>query len=123
MDENGSFLKSIFKGLIISAILTLVLLLGLSLVMTMFELSEKAYNISYLVITILSLVIGAVIAAKSNENKGWLTGGTVGLLFFVFIYMLGSIVTGSFSFELVQLYKIGQYFMVGTIAGILGVNL
>ncbi|MGG7176458.1 TIGR04086 family membrane protein [Clostridium paraputrificum] len=121
--EEGKILKSVFKGLMGAVLLALILLLILSLIMTKFDLTEKVYSIVYVVITALSLVIGSVFAAKCNGRKGWLTGFLVGLMFFVCIHILGAIATGNISFDMAEMYKLGASITIGTIAGILGVNL
>lgn len=123
MEENRSFIKSVLKGLMGAILITFMLLLILSLVMIKFELSQKVYSISFVVITTLSLVLGSILAAKSNGSKGWLTGGVVGILFFIFIFILGGIIGGSFSFGISGLYRLGSCLIVGTVSGMLGINL
>ena len=123
MDENRSFVISVLKGWIGAVLLTFMLMLILSLAMIKFELNDNIYSIIFTVITVVSLVIGAVLAARNNGERGWLTGGIVGLLFFVFIFVFSSVINGSFAFDITQIYKLIGCFGVGTIAGILGINL
>ena len=123
MDENRSFVKSVLKGWIGAVLLTFMLMLILSLAMIKFELNDNICSIIFTVITVVSLVIGAVLAARNNGERGWLTGGIVGLLFFVFIFVFSSVINGSFAFDITQIYKLIGCFGVGTIAGILGINL
>ena len=123
MDENRSFVKSVLKGWIGAVLLTFMLMLILSLAMIKFELNDNIYSIIFTVITVVSLVIGAVLAARNNGERGWLTGGIVGLLFFGFIFVFSSVINGSFAFDITQIYKLIGCFGVGTIAGILGINL
>ena len=123
MDENRSFVKSVLKGWIGAVLLTFMLMLILSLAMIKFELNDNIYSIIFTVITVVSLVIGAGLAARNNGERGWLTGGIVGLLFFVFIFVFSSVINGSFAFDITQIYKLIGCFGVGTIAGILGINL
>ena len=123
MDENRSFVKSVLKGWIGAVLLTFMLMLILSLAMIKFELNDNIYSIIFTVITVVSLVIGAVLAARNNGEKGWLTGGIVGLLFFIFIIVFSSVINGSFAFDITQIYKLIGCFGVGTISGILGINL
>ena len=92
MDENRSFVKSVLKGWICAVLLTFMLMLILSLAMIKFELNDNIYSIIFTVITVVSLVIGAVLAARNNGERGWLTGGIVRLLFFVFIFVFSSVI-------------------------------
>lgn len=121
--ESVKFFKSIFKGLIASIIVTVICMIILSIAMTKFELSDKSYNIGYVAVTCLGLVIGAVIAAKITEKKGWLVGLLVGICFFGFLILLSFIVNGELVFTSTELYKLIGCIVVGTIAGMLGVNL
>ena len=123
MDENRSFVKSVLKGWIGAVLLTFMLMLILSLAMIKFELNDNIYSIIFTVITVVSLVIGAVLAARNNGERGWLTGGIVGLLFLVFIFVFSSVINGTFAFDITEIYKLIGCFGVGTIAGILGINL
>lgn len=121
--EKSKYVKTIFKGVMVSIILTMFLLLLLSFVMMTFELSEKNYNLAFAVITTIALSIGAVIASKFNERKGYLTGFMVGVMFFIFIFFLTSIINGGISLGRGELYSLSISIFIGTISGILGVNL
>jgi putative membrane protein (TIGR04086 family) len=120
---NTRYVKTIFKGVMISIILTMFLLLLLSLIMMKFELSESNYNLAFGVITTISLSIGAVIASKFNERKGYLTGLLVGLTVYIFIFFLTSIINGGIALSIKDVYSLLISLFVGTISGILGVNL
>ena len=91
--------------------------------MIKFELSDNVYSIIFVVISALSLVVGSVIAARTNEEKGWLIGAVVGVLFFIFMFVLDSVINGGFTFDVIQIYKLLICTVVGSIAGILGVNI
>ena len=121
--KETSFFKSLLKGIVISTIALLFMLVLLSIIMTKFDLTEKVYNIVYIVLTTLALVIGAVLSAKCNGRKGWLIGLFSGVIFYIVTYFLGGLVNGEFDFSTVQLYKIIGSAIIGTISGMLGVNL
>lgn len=121
--EDNQTMKSILKGFAGAILLALMLLLILALVMTRFDLTDKVYKVVSVVLTTTSLVVGAVFSAKSNGSKGWLIGLAVGFLFFIFIYILGAIVSGIIDFSMVQVYKFIGCIIIGTIAGMLGVNM
>jgi len=117
------FIKNICKGSIGAIVLSGVLLLILSIIMINFNISMLIYNIIYRIIVFGSLVVGAVVTAKGNEQKGWLSGVLVGLLFFLSVYIVGALVTGEWSVSLIILYRLIEYIIIAGIAGILGVNM
>lgn len=117
------FIKNIFKGAIGALILSGILLLILSIIMINFDIPKSIYNIVYRIIVIGPLVIGGVVTAKGNEQKGWLSGVLVGFLFFLGIYFLGSLVSGNWEFNEIIMYKLVGYVIISGIAGIFGVNM
>jgi len=121
--ERRKFIKNIFKGAIGALILSGILLLILSIVMINFNISKDIYNVVYRIIVIGSLVIGGVVTAKGNEQKGWISGAIVGVLFFFGTYILGALVTGECSVSGIISYRLIEYVIVAGIAGILGVNM
>ena len=121
--EKRKFIKNVFKGAIGAIILSGILLLILSIVMINFNISKDIYNVVYRIIVIGSLVIGGVVTAKGNEQKGWISGALVGVLFFLGTYILGALVTGEWSLSGIVSYRLIEYVIVAGIAGILGVNL
>jgi len=121
--ERRKFVKNIFKGAIGAMILSGILLLILSIVMMNVNMSKGIYGVVYRIIVIGSLVIGGVVTAKGNEQKGWLSGVLVGLLFFLGAYILGALVSGDWSSNPIILYRLIEYVVIAGIAGILGVNM
>ena len=121
--EKRKFVKNIFKGASGAMILSGILLLILSIIMINFDISKGIYGVVYRIIVIGSLVIGGVVTAKGNEQKGWLSGVSVGLLFFLGAYIIGALVSGDWSFNPMILYRLIEYVVIAGIAGILGVNM
>ena len=121
--DKGKYVKTIFKGVMVSIILTMFLLLLLSFVMMTIELSEKNYNLIFAIITMVALSIGALIASKFNEKKGYLTGFIVGIIFFIFIFFLRTIISGGITLGREEIYSLSISIFIGTVSGILGVNL
>ena len=121
--SETSFLKSILKGMVTAIIMMLFMLILLSIIMTKFDLTEKVYNVVYIVLTTISLVVGAVLSAKCNGRKGWLVGLVSGILFYGVTYLFGGLASGVFVFSSVQMYKLIGSAIIGTISGMLGVNL
>lgn len=122
MSEN-SFIRGIIKGTLISVISTLFLLVFMAILMVIFDFSPKVYNFAYEFIAAISLVFGSIVAAKINKRKGWISGLIVGVVFFIFIILLGSIINGRLYLSSVEGYKLLIILSLSTISGILGVNM
>lgn len=121
--EEKSCIHGITRGILISIITTFFLMIFLAIIMVIFDFSQGTYNYLYKFITMASLVLGSVVAAKVNERKGWITGFIVGLGFYFFIFLLSGVINGKISFTFDGYYSILIYVGVGTISGILGVNI
>lgn len=121
--ERRKFIKNVFKGSLGAMVLSGILLLILSIIMINYDISKGIYNVIYRIIVIGSLVIGGVVTAKGNEQKGWISGILVGVVFFVGSYIVGALFSGDWSFNQIILYRLIGYIIISGIAGILGVNM
>lgn len=115
--------KGIVRGFLVSVIMTFFLMILLAIIMVIFDFSESTYNYINKFITIGALVIGTFVGAKVNGKKGWITGIVLGILFFVFIVLLKSIIIGKISFVGKTFTTLLFYIGVSTVSGILGVNI
>ncbi len=111
---------SVIKGLMISLIVTLLFILGISFLLVSTSISESIIIPSIWVITALSLLIGTIIAIKKS---GMLYGGIVGMIYISLLYTLSSIVNGNFSLTSDSIILIFVSIISGGLGGIIGVNL
>ncbi|MBE6072572.1 MAG: TIGR04086 family membrane protein [Clostridium butyricum] len=121
--EKSKYLKSVCKGTIGSILLSLMGIVILSGMMTKFVFSEGTFNMLYVVISLIALSIGAIIGAKKNETKGWLVGFGVAIGYYLGLFILSSLLDGEVSFRLFELAKLSIAIVIGTLAGMLGINL
>lgn len=117
------FLKHTIKGVLYALAITIVLVLVFSIITTKFEFSESVNNIVTVVMTCLSLVIGAIIAAKSHGSKGWMLGFAVGAIYYIALYLLALIFGESAELGMYEFYRLLMSIGAGTLAGMLGINL
>ena len=68
-----------------------------------------------------SIVVGVFLFAEGE--KGWLKGGGTGLLFTALSYLAFSALGGSFTLSWLILLELFAAFLIGSISGILAVNL
>ena len=121
--ENSKYFKSVLKGTIGTIILSFIGIAILSLLMTKLVFSKGIFNMVYVIISLCSLSLGAIIGARKNEAKGWLVGFGVALGYYLVLFILASSFNGEITFKLFDLTKLGIALTVGTLAGMLGINI
>lgn len=121
-DNKNSFMN-IFKGIVLSFILTLVLLFIYSIILTYTSISENTIAPVIIVITIVSILIGSSISTTKIKKNGILNGGIIGLIYISFIYLISSIVQTGFGLNIYSIIMIAFSVLAGMIGGIVGVNI
>ena len=121
--ENNKYVKSVVKGTIGTIIFSFVGIALLSMLMTKLVFSKGIFNMIYVIISLCSLSLGAIIGAKKNEAKGWLVGFGVALGYYIVLFILSSSFSGEITFKLFDLTKLVIALAVGILAGMLGINL
>ena len=115
-------IKNIFKGIMISIIVTCILLLVLSAILTYTSVDENIIKPAIIIITGISILIGSSICNLKIKKRGILNGTIVGGTYLILIYVLSSILNSNFALNMgaVTIMLIGMG--LGIIGGILGVN-
>lgn len=121
--ENTKFFKSVLKGTVGTLVFSFIGVAVLSVLMTKLAFSKGVFNAIYVIISLCSLSLGAIIGAKRNESKGWLVGFGVALGYYLVLFILTSCFSGELAFKLFDLIKLAIALVVGTLAGMLGINL
>lgn len=121
--ENSKYFRSVLKGTVGTLIFSFIGIAVLSLLMTKLVFSQGIFNMIYVIISLCSLSLGAIIGAKKNESKGWLVGFGVAFGYYLVLFLLSSSFSGEITFKLFDLAKLGIALVVGTLAGMLGINL
>ena len=85
---ENNMIKNIFKGVGISFISTIILLLIYSCVLTFTNISENTMTTVISLITAISILIGSSIGNYKIKKNGLLNGGLVGGLYLLIIYLL-----------------------------------
>lgn len=117
------FFKNAIKGVLYALAIAIVLALIFSIVMAKVDFSEAVLNVIYVVISCVALVIGAIVAAKSHESKGWMIGLAVGTIYYIALYLIGIVFGGGAHFGMYEFYRLLMSIGAGTLAGMIGINL
>ncbi|NLL30142.1 MAG: TIGR04086 family membrane protein [Clostridiales bacterium] len=121
--EWENYFKSIFKGLIFALMATFLVTAILSLVMNNMTLPDGLFNIIYVVISCLALLIGTIVAVKTYGSKGWIIGLSVGCIFYISLYLIGILFGAEATLTGYDFIKFVLCILIGAFSGMLGVNL
>lgn len=122
MDWSNYF-KSVLKGVVWAIMITFLITAILSLVMNSVTLGEGVFNVVYVVISCLALVVGSLVAVKAHGSKGWIVGLAVGCMFYIALYIIGIIFGAEPTLGMYDFIKFALCVFIGLFSGMLGVNL
>lgn len=121
--ERGSNYLPAAEGVLRGFIITVVLLLLFAVTMTFTEVNESISSSFYLITTLLSIMYGTIYAVRKIKRKGWLVGIVVALLYLVVLYVVSVISGNSAVIGADRIWRFSLALAVGTLSGMLGINL
>ena len=110
------------KYSIVSFLLTIIFLIIFSLVLTYTEIQENTIEPVIIILSSISILICSFVTSKKIKSKGIITGGILGVTYFLLLYILSSIFNASFSLNMYSIIMMISCVITGMIGGILGVN-
>ena len=66
---------------------------------------------------------GSTISSRKIKKNGLISGGAIGLIYILFLYLASSICFAGFSFSIYSLIMLVVGIITGIIGGIIGVNI
>lgn len=121
--EWSKYFSNVAKGVLRSLIATMIFVVAISIVMSFSLLSVKTLSVTWVVVTCLSILLGAVYASRKNGEKGWIVGFGVGLCYFILILIVSAVFRGNMSFSVNDLWRGLLALAVGVLSGMLGINI
>ncbi len=106
-----------------SVLISVVLLLLASLVGTFVPLSEKMILIVVNIISVLSVFLSGIIASAIYKSKGLLFGAVAGIIYSIFVYILGAFIYKNFGITMNTFIGFIISVISGACGGVTGVNL
>jgi putative membrane protein (TIGR04086 family) len=111
------------EGVFRAAILTLIVLVVYSIITTYLPASMKVTSVFYIVITLVSVLYGAIFAAKKAGEKGWLMGILVAATYMLILYLVKVFGGGSTAIGMREIIRTALALGIGALSGMLGINL
>ncbi|GCD09641.1 TIGR04086 family membrane protein [Clostridium tagluense] len=121
--ENKIKFSCAAEGVFRASILTLIVLVAYSIITSYLTASMKVTSVFYIVITLVSVLYGSVYAAKKAGEKGWLMGIMVAAIYMIVLYLVKVVGGGSTSIGMREVVRMALALGIGTLAGMLGINL
>ena len=119
--QNGTLLN-ILKGVGISLIATVIMLIIFSIILTYTNINENVINPVIMIITAISILIGSSLGNVKIRKNGLINGGMIGAIYILIIYLISSILNWRFSLSVQSLIMIVIAIVFGILGGIIGVN-
>lgn len=121
--SNSNNIIKLVKGATIAIISTIVFLIIFSIILSYSKVQESTIPVITIIISSVSVLIGGSLTSSNIRKNGMITGGTVGIIYILVIYILSSIITKNFLLNTYSLIMIISSILLGGIGGILGVNI
>lgn len=122
VEKNNSTLIKIIKGLIISFLVTLVTILIFSIILTYTNISESVIPTVIIVLTSVSILVGAIISMKKMSKNGLINGAIIGGTYVILLYIISSSLNVGFALNGYTIGMIIAGIISGIIGGIIAVN-
>lgn len=121
VNKNKTIIN-ILKGVGISLITTVILLIIFSILLTYTNIQENVIKPVIMIITSISILIGSSFENIKIKKNGLINGGIIGTIYIIIIYLISSILNWKFSLNLQSIIMIVTAIIFGTLGGIIGVN-
>ncbi|WP_234119382.1 TIGR04086 family membrane protein [Clostridium hydrogenum] len=123
MGKNARIFISASFGILRAFILTLVIILIFAFISTKIHFSEGITNAVILISTLLSIMYGSIYSSRKSGEKGWLNGLLVGMFYIIIFYIISIICGSNSQLEARDVIRVVLALVVGTLSGMLGINI
>lgn len=123
LGKLSNFWIGVIKGSLWSVSLTLIGILLFAVVLRFTSISDSFIMPINQIIKVFSILIGCIMGAKTNPEKGLKMGLIIGLLYSIIAYLLFSLLSGSWAFSLSTFIDVVFATLIGGICGIFAVNI
>ena len=121
--NSSPLLINVIKGSLIALCVSLVGILVFAFILKFTNISENVITPVNQVIKGVSIFFGVFIALKKQREMGLLSGLLIGFVFTIIAFLVFSILSGTFCFDLTFLYDIIFGSIIGGICGIICINI
>ncbi|EDS76325.1 TIGR04086 family membrane protein [Clostridium massiliodielmoense] len=121
--ENRGNAVCVGQGVLRGFFLTLTMLIIYSIVTYFTKFNSKVDSVFFVVVTALSVMYGTLYAVKKIKKKGWITGLLVSIFYILIVFLVSAINGRGFTISSLGILRMFLAIFVGTLSGMLGVNM
>lgn len=122
--DNNNFFGTVFKGVGISIVFTIICLTIFALLLAYTNMSESLIQPVVIGVTGISILLGSCISNRKMTKNGILNGVIIGFLYIMIIYLISSFINNmDFSLNVGSIIMMVIGIVGGAIGGIIGVNI
>lgn len=122
VEKNNSTILNIIKGVIISFIFTLISIFLFSVLLTYTNISESIIPTVIIILTFISILIGAIISMKKTFKNGLINGAIIGGIYVILLYIISGFLNTGFALNIYTIFMILAGIISGIVGGIIAVN-
>ena len=122
LEKSKINFRGIFKGIVFSIVLTAILVVIVALISYFSDISDKLISALLFIVSVSSVLVGAIFVTKSTSENGLIHGGIIGIGYFLVILVASIIAKRSFSMNTNLLTMMIANIAGGMLGGILGIN-
>ena len=122
LEKSKINFRGIFKGIVFSIVLTAILVVIVALISYFSDISDKLISALLFIVSVSSVLVGAIFVTKSTSENGLMHGGIIGIGYFLVILVASIIAKRSFSMNTNLLTMMIANIAGGMLGGILGIN-
>ena len=122
LEKSKINFRGIFKGIVFSIVLTAILVVIVALISYFSDISDKLISALLFIVSVSSVLVGAIFVTKSTSGNGLMHGGIIGIGYFLVILVASIIAKRSFSMNTNLLTMMIANIAGGMLGGILGIN-
>ena len=121
--KGSPFIGSIIKGIMVALCISLLLVLVFAFLLKFTNIPDSAINPVNQVIKGASILAGVFIGLKKSKELGLVSGLLIGFIYTILAFLVFSILSGHFVFDITLLTDIVFGAVIGAICGIISVNI
>ena len=122
LSKNKNFILALLKGTFVSLLISLVGILIFALFLKFVDISDGWIMPINQIIKVLSIFFGVKSMIKYSEGKGFAKGLVLGLVYTIFAFIIFSLLSSSFVFDVTLLFDTLFGAIIGIICGIICVS-